>query len=654
MLSAMSQGALVLREVSSHVWREFADGPSQNGGACAGSSHLVVDHWQRSRSLGASLDGPPDEEYLVRGEPLKMLSERTEVVQHVAATDFERAAVDVAARSYVMILADPSGVVVRTSGGGGFASDAERLRLISGADWSEKSRGTNAIGTAIAEQRPVYVRGNAHFARSYHELVCYAAPVFDADGSLVAILDATSWFAGVDDAIGEAVIRTAGAITQSLRDHAFGQAGRAVTRTLARALDRMEGIVLLLEHPARVTRMNTGAKILLGDRTGQRVDKVLGVDMPMLMAEARDPRGLTLEFEGRAHRVRLDPIETAEGKLIAILAFLEPQGQILLGSGSSPPSSRVFEQVFSRDPRLDAAMVLAGQLADTGMPVLLSGESGTGKELLARSIHEASTRREREFVVVDCEVLTRALQEVEVFGYGPSAFPSAAPGSSRSGLISKAAEGTLFFDEVAELSSQAQATLLRLLEHGTYRRLGEVTLLRADVRVVMATRQDLAAMVAAGAFRHDLYHFVKKAEIGLPPLRVRADRTALIVHLLEKAGQASGTGGVYSLAPATLALLERYSWPGNVRELRSVLGVSVARSGADRIILPEHLPAEFGSTSPPSDSMTKTADLEIAERATVRRVLAEVEGNVSVAAKRLGVARSTLYRMMRRHGLVPC
>jgi transcriptional regulator with PAS, ATPase and Fis domain len=285
------------------------------------------------------------------------------------------------------------------------------------------------------------------------------------------------------------------------------------------------------------------------------------------------------------------------------------------------------------------------------MPVLLTGESGTGKELVARSMHEASGRREKEFVVVDCEVLTRALQEVEVFGCGPSAFPSAAAG--RSGLIARAAEGTLFFDEVSELSAPTQATLLRLLEHGTYHRMGEVTPLRADVRVVMATRHDLGAMVAAGTFRRDLYHFVKKAEIALPALRLRADRTALCVHLLEKAAQASGTGGFYTCAPATLALLERYSWPGNVRELRSVLGVSVVRAGAERVILPEHLPAEFGSTMPPSDSAAKTADLEIAERATVRRVLAEVEGNVSVAAKRLGVARSTLYRMMRRHGLVP-
>jgi transcriptional regulator of acetoin/glycerol metabolism len=652
MLSPMSQGALVLREVSSDVWREFAHGPSQNGGSTE-SSQIVVDRWERSRNLGASLEGPPDEQYLIRGEPLKLLSERTEVVQHLAATDFERAAVDIASRSYVMILADPSGVVFRTSGGGAFATDAERLRLISGADWSEKSRGTNAIGTAIAEQRPVYVRGNAHFASRYHELVCYAAPVLDADGSLVAVLDATSWFAGADDAIGEAVIRTAGAITQSLREHAFGQAGRAVTRTLARALDRMEGIVLLVEHPARVSRMNTGAKVLLGDRTGQRVEKVLGVDMPALMAEAREPRGLVLEFEGRPHRARLDPIETAGGKVIAILVMLEPQGQFRLGPGSSPPpSSRVFEQVFSRDPRLDAAVSLAGQLAGASAPVLLTGESGTGKELIARSMHEASGRRENQFVVVDCEVLSRPLQEADIFGAGPAAFPTVHP-SGRQGFIAAAAHGTLFFDEIGALSPLAQAALLRLAEHGTYRRMGELTPIQANVRIIMSTRQDLGAMVAAGTFRQDLYHFVRKAEIALPSLRARADRTALIVHLLEKAGQASGTGGFCTLAPATLALLERYSWPGNVRELKSVLGVSVVRAGAARVVLPEHLPAEFGSTLAPTESESKSADLEIAERATVRRVLAEVEGNVSVAARRLGVARSTLYRMMRRHGLLP-
>src|SRR5262245_47041451 len=192
----MSSEALVLREVSEGTWREFAsharagaaDAPAfvQNdaypeeafGGA---GQPLVFTHWRRALALGASLEGPPCEEHLLRGDALKDHVGRAEQVLHIAAADLERAASDVSPREYVLLLADASGVFVNITGGGSFSDEARRVRLIPGATWSEAARGTNAIGTAIAERRPVYVRGSAHLGRRFHELVCYAAPIFDAD-----------------------------------------------------------------------------------------------------------------------------------------------------------------------------------------------------------------------------------------------------------------------------------------------------------------------------------------------------------------------------------------------------------------------------------------------------------------------------------------
>jgi sigma-54 dependent transcriptional regulator, acetoin dehydrogenase operon transcriptional activator AcoR len=145
----------------------------------------------------------------LRGQALKEHVERTELVRHLAAADLERAASDVSPQQFVLLLADAAGVVVSTSGGGRFSDEARRVRLIPGASWGEAARGTNAIGTAIAEKRPVYVRGRAHLGRRFHDLVCYAAPIFDADGTLVAVLDATSTLAHADDSIGLAVVRTA-------------------------------------------------------------------------------------------------------------------------------------------------------------------------------------------------------------------------------------------------------------------------------------------------------------------------------------------------------------------------------------------------------------------------------------------------------------
>lgn len=641
----MSDDALVLREVGHDVWLDFASGARRRSRP---QDRPVVERWRRAVALGAPVEGPPPEEHLLRGEALRDHRGRTELVEHVAARELERAAGEAAPRDHLVLLADPTGVVVRTVGGGRFLDDARRVRLIAGASWSEASRGTNAIGTAIVEKRPVFVRGSAHLARRFHQLVCYAAPIFDEAGALVAVLDATSELSCADEAVGEAVVRAAAAVTQALRDRAFGRAGAAVTRTLARALERMEGVALLVEA-GRVTQMNAGARVLFGATAGAPVDVLLGVDSAALVLEARHGSGLTVEHHGRSHTVRVEPIETSEGILIALLVFLEPRTRARPVRRSEPPRTQAFEPVFSRDPRLDASLAWAARIAPSTVPVLLLAETGSGKELVARAIHAGSDRRAGPFVPVNCGSIAPSLLESELFGYGPSAF-TGAERSGRQGLFSVASTGTIFLDEVAEMPLPMQAALLRVLEDGTYRRVGETTSQRADVRVVSATCRDLPAMVEAGTFRRDLYYRLKGAEVSLPPLRARTDRAELSRHLLGQLAASRGVVPAPTLSTEVLALFERHAWPGNVRELRTLLEVALILCGSAPDITPEHLPPDFarGLSAP----TLETADLAVAERSTVRRVLAEVEGNVSSAAKRLGVARSTLYRMMKKHGLV--
>jgi len=183
-----------------------------------------------------------------------------------------------------------------------------------------------------------------------------------------------------------------------------------------------------------------------------------------------------------------------------------------------------------------------------------------------------------------------------------------------------------------------QAALLRVLETGTFRRVGEVRLERSDARIVCATCRDLPALVAAGAFREDLYYRLKGAVVRLPPLRERTDVTALAEHLL---------GATSALAAEAADAIARCAWPGNVRELKSVLAVAQVLAGGARVIERSHLPAELAPASPPAER-TAIADVE---RHAVVRALVEASGNVSRAARTLGVARSTLHRMKRRHGV---
>jgi transcriptional regulator of acetoin/glycerol metabolism len=650
----MSPAALVLREVSEGTWHEFASGVGKDAQA---SELPVVKHWRRALLLGASFEGPTSEEHLLRGAALEEHVERTEFVQHVARAALERASCDVSPRQYVLLLADATGVVVSSSGGGRFSDEARRVRLIPGARWSEDARGTNAIGTAIAEGRPVYVRGSAHLGRRFHDLVCYAAPIFDADGSLVAVLDATSVVARADDTIGDAVMHAAASIMRSLGDRALVQAGAAVRQILARALDRMAGIALLVEPPARVARMNAGARVLFGSSAGARTPgELLGLDVAALAREGLDPQGLSIERAGRRYALHVDPIQTHDRRLIGLLVSLEPASTHASPrrERAAPAESRgAFASVFSEDERLDEALSLARRVADSSLPVLLLAETGAGKELVARAIHASSPRSRSAFVAINCGAIAPSLLESELFGYGSAAFTGAERGG-RQGLFAAASTGTLFLDEVAEMPLAMQAALLRVLEDGTYRRVGESACRHVDVRIVSATCQDLNELVSAGAFRRDLFYRLKGLEISLPALRERSDRTALAAHLLARLARERGVSPPPELGPELIHFIERHAWPGNVRELHALLDVSLILAAGGPIIELSHLPPEYRRApshgSPLSVDPERSEELAAVEGSTVRRVLGETQGNVSLAARRLGVARSTVYRMMRRHG----
>ncbi len=630
----------MLGDVSPSAWEAF------HAGREAPIASELATCWTRARRLGAPPDGAPPEDGLLRGEALRLHASHVELIDAIGDSILDRATARVADRDFLLLLADPDGVVVRTSGGGEFSETADRVRLIAGACWSEAARGTNAIGTAVAANRPTEVHGHAHFGRSYHDLVCYAAPVRGVDGMPIAVLDATSRVERADPEIGRTILRAARSLEELIRLKAYASAGVSVTRVLGRAIDRVREPALWIEAPGGIVRANAAARELLGaDVVGRQALGALGLDWRMLVTEALGPEasGRPLELgrgtARRAWRLRVEPVAAPNGVILAVLAVLEP------GSARPrfeplavvPPAKAVepCAAIFSADPAVSAAIAWSRQLAASDLPVMLLAETGAGKELFAQAIHAASTRAAGPFHAVNCGALAPGLLEAELFGYASGAFTGAERGG-RTGLFHAAAGGTLFLDEVAEMSPAMQAALLRVLETGTYRRVGDMRLERTDVRVVCATCRDLAGLVASGAFRQDLYYRLKGATVTIPPLRTRTDLVALAHHLL---------GGRAELSPDAAAAIVRHPWPGNVRELKSALAVAcVVACGGDRIEL-AHLPSELAA------SPAAASGLHDAERDAVVRALTETAGNVSLAARKLGVARSTVQRMKRRYAL---
>ena len=303
--------------------------------------------------------------------------------------------------------------------------------------------------------------------------------------------------------------------------------------------------------------------------------------------------------------------------------------------------------VGNSEPML-RAKELVRRAAAAGGTVLITGETGTGKELVARAIHAASPRSAGPFVPLNCAAVTESLLENELFGHSRGAFTGAA--APRAGLIEPASGGTLFLDEIGTMPLALQAKLLRALESGEVRRIGENESRTVDVRFLAATNVDLKAAVDRGEFRGDLYYRLNVHRVHLAPLRERpGDIELLIQHFLARYGPPVGVTGY---TPDAREALLKYPYPGNVRELEHILQRAAAIAPApeiDRADLPEELLA-VRSVIPPVDG-TVTAARERAEREMLVAALARHRGEVAAAARELQVSRTTMWRLMKKHGV---
>ncbi len=287
-------------------------------------------------------------------------------------------------------------------------------------------------------------------------------------------------------------------------------------------------------------------------------------------------------------------------------------------------------------------------IADSDATVLVVGETGTGKELVAETIHYSSPRREGPLVKVSCVALRESLIESELFGHERGAFSGAI--RTRPGRFELAAGGTLFLDEVDDVPLAVQPKLLRVLQNREFERVGGEKTLKADVRVVAATKQDIPQLIAQGRFREDLYYRLNTVTLRLPPLRERKDEIPLLVeHFIKKYDRVEGR----RFSADTLELLRRYSWPGNIRELEHVVEATLVQT-RDPEIEPRHLPRDFMETVALHASPARQAlreELAGIERETIVKALAQFKGNISLTAKHLNIARSTLRDRLKKLGI---
>ncbi|HXZ43618.1 MAG TPA: sigma-54 dependent transcriptional regulator [archaeon] len=310
--------------------------------------------------------------------------------------------------------------------------------------------------------------------------------------------------------------------------------------------------------------------------------------------------------------------------------------------------------IVGQSKRMQELLGVVRSIAETDVVVLIQGETGTGKELIARAIHHNSPRRAKRFVAVNCGALAETLLESELFGHEKGAFTGAT--TRRIGVFEAADGGTLFLDEVGEISPSTQIRLLRVLQEGEFQRVGGSSSIRVDVRVISATNQDLTDLVKKGRFRQDLFYRLNVFPIRMPPLRERADDIPLLVAHFVEACNRRMNKRVTGVSPQAMALLMAYGWPGNVRELENVIQRMMV-VGKGEILEDRDLPAEIrGEEKEPREQAKDLKGIargstEIVEREAIINALAETGGNVTKAARSLGVSRATLQHKMKIYRL---
>jgi DNA-binding NtrC family response regulator len=302
-----------------------------------------------------------------------------------------------------------------------------------------------------------------------------------------------------------------------------------------------------------------------------------------------------------------------------------------------------FVAVVGTDEKMRAIYSFASKVATTDATVLISGETGTGKELLARAVHRSSPRSREPFVAVACSSLPETLIESELFGHERGAFTGA--GVARRGRFEAAERGTIFLDEIGELSLNMQVKLLRVLQERTFERLGSNQQRTMEARIICATNRDLTELVKAGSFRADLYYRLNTIEIKLPPLRERRDDIMVLSYSFLQNYAERHRRPAHRISAAAMAAFQEYAWPGNIRELQNAIERAVVVCDGPEIRI-EHLPSQFAAWDTDLEDSSFDEEVRAFKRRLIRRVLLAFDNNKLQAARSLKIARSSLHRLI--------
>ncbi len=569
--------------------------------------------------------------------------------------------------NFFSIITDEEGCILSIIGDSGILSEAFSFKMVPGAYMDEWSIGTNSMGTTLVEGKPLQVSGNEHYIKAYHRWTCSASPIRNPRGEIIGSIDLTGYSESVNLHTLGMVVAAANAIEEILNIKRYTEELSMTKKFTEIIIDSIDAGILTSDLRGNIITVNQQVSDMFGYRPDEmRLMKMCNLleDWGNVKTSVMNKQSFTnvdVFVNSRRKKLQLNlsvyPHLDDEHHLMNIVfVFMEVKKVRKMANRiMGHQAIYTFDKIIGQDKNFLRIIEYAKKIADSRSNVLIMGESGTGKELFSQAIHNYNCRKDEPFVVLNCGAIPRNLIESELFGYEGGAY-TGAKSTGQPGKFEIADGGTIFLDEIGEMPLDMQTRLLRVLEEGTVSRVGSVKEIVVDVRVIAATNKDLKEEVRKGNFRKDLYYRLNVIPIKLLPLRERkADIPILSQYFMERISVKLNKKRV-NINNETMKSFLEYEWPGNVRELENTIELMVNTGTIpDSFIKADSCTdakafAAVNQNELQQDVTMKTMEenlkLEVMEVRHIMKVLELYKGNVTLAAKALGIGRNTLYRKM--------
>lgn len=559
---------------------------------------------------------------------------------------------------FALYLTNSEGFILTIVGDEEIIKDMAQIGIVEGADMSEKSTGTNAIGTALYEDCSVQTSGKHHYIEAYHPLTCSAAVIHNEKRKTIGCLNLTGKCKLAHPHTLGLVVAAVKSIENQLKVEKTQNELFNAYQYLNKVMDSINSGIFALNTNGVIKAINKSACTMLCVREeviNKKVYEILNNWREMLreITEGKIYEGKEVTYtcgdKKKIFSLNAYPIKNKIGDIIGIVGIFNDIQNVynLVNKYTGKNATYTFQDIIGKSKKILELKNEAESIANSPSTVLIQGESGTGKELIAQAIHNSSSRRDKSFVAINCGAIPKSLIESELFGYERGAFTGAKQGG-HPGKFELANGGTLFLDEIGEMPLDVQVHFLRILQTSCFYRVGGSKNISVDVRIIAATNENLKGKVEKGTFREDLYYRLSVIPINVPPLRERNGDVEILIQYFLKTKAVKLGKSIPKMKNNIYRKLIDYTWPGNVRELENCIENIVNMDGNTSFDFEGDFSMEKQKNISQKVLEYNMCSLEQWDEMAIKSCIEKCNGNITKAARILGINRSTIYSKMKK------